>query len=192
MSYSQTLTLTCDPKAATKYAQVLLGCFRRGEAEDGPTYVRAVVAILTGYPEPIVRDVCDPRRGLPVKNQFLPTLYEVKSACEAGMRPLIAAEARRRREAEALADRPAPISELAAARRRDVVANMRQRMAADMAATETGPSLHEMDLRHVRGEMREVVAKALDKHITGLTARFRSTPCAPLSIADRGRDEATA
>lgn len=126
---NSTVMETCPAPAASRYAGILLGCFRRGEAEDGPVYVRAVVALLTSYPEAIVKAVCDPRGGLPSHSQFLPTIYEIRVACEKRLRPLLDAEARRRRDETNEADRPAPVSEEGAARRKAFIADWRRRTA---------------------------------------------------------------
>jgi len=67
---------------AAKYAKLLLGCYRVGEANDPEVYTAAVIAVLSDYPEHVVRDVVDPRKGLPSKVQWLPTPKEVKDACE--------------------------------------------------------------------------------------------------------------
>lgn len=85
----------------------MLGCYRKGEAEDAEIYVRALAAVLTGYPEAVVNRVADPRTGIAGRSQFLPTIAEARHACEAEMKPIRAAEERRAREADRLA-LPAP------------------------------------------------------------------------------------
>lgn len=79
-----------------KQAKLLLGCYRTGEANDPAVYSGAVIAALSDYPLDVVREVVDPRRGLPSKSKWLPTVFEIKEACEAVMAP-------RRREADRLA-----------------------------------------------------------------------------------------
>lgn len=44
--------------------------------------MKALGDLLCEYPEPVVRSVCDPVSGLPVKTQFLPTLATLKEALE--------------------------------------------------------------------------------------------------------------
>lgn len=41
----------------------------------------AIVAVLSEYPPAIMETVCDPRSGLPSRVNWLPTVAEVKSAC---------------------------------------------------------------------------------------------------------------
>lgn len=86
---------------AAQAAKVLLGCYRNGDANDPDIYVRAVAAVLGEYPSEVIKDVCDPRFGLPAKSKWLPTVSEVKQACEDAMVPID----RRQREQEAIEQR---------------------------------------------------------------------------------------
>jgi hypothetical protein len=67
---------------ATERAQLLLGCYRSGEANDPDTYVAAISATLARYSEQIITDVTHPVSGLPAKKSWLPTVKEVFDACE--------------------------------------------------------------------------------------------------------------
>lgn len=83
----QRLTSTLNDSRAklamtTKYAKLLIGCYRTGEANDPEVYTAAVIAILSDYPEDVMRSVVDPRVGLPSRTQWLPIPAEVKQACE--------------------------------------------------------------------------------------------------------------
>lgn len=91
---------TCSTEMAAQRARVLLGCYRKGEAEDPETYAAGVGAILSRYPTGVAYRVTDPRTGVPGKIKFLPTIAEVKEACEAEMAPLRREEDRERRRAE--------------------------------------------------------------------------------------------
>jgi hypothetical protein len=42
----------------------------------------AVAATLAEYPKEVVQHVTDPRSGLPAKLKFLPSVAEVREACE--------------------------------------------------------------------------------------------------------------
>lgn len=75
-------------KEAAVAAKTLLGCYRNGDASDPDIYVRAVTSVLAEYPSEVIRDVCDPRFGLPAKSKWLPTVSEVKEACEDAMAPV--------------------------------------------------------------------------------------------------------
>lgn len=61
----------------------MFGCYRRNEANDPETYVVAVTALLASYEDDVILAVTDPVRGLPVQSQFVPTIKEIRDACEA-------------------------------------------------------------------------------------------------------------
>jgi hypothetical protein len=100
---------TPDPTRITEYAtqraRLLLGCYRKGDANDPDTYVAAITATLARYPEDVIRDVTHPATGLPTQKDFLPTVREVYLACEAIVQPRRAAEARRKQIENQLAER---------------------------------------------------------------------------------------
>lgn len=60
----------------------------------------ALTAILSSYPAGVVAKVCDPRTGIAGEVQFLPTIAEVRHACELEMKPMRDEEERQRRRAE--------------------------------------------------------------------------------------------
>src|SRR6185436_2841024 len=68
---------------ATAKARLMLGCYRKGEANDPQTYATAVAAMLAQYPEEVIEAVTSPLSGLPSRTDFMPTLKELKEACEA-------------------------------------------------------------------------------------------------------------
>jgi hypothetical protein len=68
---------------ALEQAQTLLGCFRHGKADNPVVYGSAIARVLSMYPPEIVRFVCDPCTGLPGKLDWMPSVAEVKAACEA-------------------------------------------------------------------------------------------------------------
>lgn len=81
--------------------------------------MKAVIALLSAYPDDVIRKVVDPVNGLPSKVEYLPRLAEVKAACEAEMLPVyrqrerdrIDAERKARRLAIAAPDAPKPTRE---------------------------------------------------------------------------------
>ena len=83
----------------------MLGCFRKGEANDPETYVAALTAVLSEYPEDIIIAVTHPAKGLPIAKDFLPSVHEVHEACEEHMRPIREVEARSARIRKQLAER---------------------------------------------------------------------------------------
>lgn len=71
--------------------RILSACYRKGEAEDPEIYAAACGAVLSDYPLQVVLRVTDPRTGLPSVSQWLPTVKEIRDACEV----IVQAEARR-------------------------------------------------------------------------------------------------
>jgi hypothetical protein len=67
--------------------KLLLGCYREGQVRDSAVYASAVATVLSRYPEAVVMKVTDPADGLPSRCEWLPTVAEVKAACERLMEP---------------------------------------------------------------------------------------------------------
>jgi hypothetical protein len=63
----------------------LFGFFPRSDANDPETFIAGATAMLARYPEAVVTAVCDPIRGLPGTNKFLPAIAEIREACEREM-----------------------------------------------------------------------------------------------------------
>ena len=84
---------------AAKRAELLLGCYRTGDANDPKTYVAAITAVLARYPEQIMTDVTNPKNpaALPNQKTWLPSVKEVFDACEAVLEPIRQHEARLKR-----------------------------------------------------------------------------------------------
>jgi hypothetical protein len=155
----------------------LVGSFRATEVEDAEVLTRGLTALLGSYPEFVVRAVCDPRSGLPATSKFFPTLYEVRSACEAKLRPILEDERRRRIQAENAADRPAEVSQDEAAKRKAFIANWRARQALrDAVAAGQDTPLADLDARKLHGKHKELVTKAIENRLERLKAECASSP----------------
>lgn len=87
----------CSPLIVANRVRVLLGSYRKGDADDPEIYTTAVAKVLSGYPEAVVILVTDPETGLPGRSQWLPTVFEVRHACELAMKPFYE-EARRKNQ----------------------------------------------------------------------------------------------
>jgi hypothetical protein len=74
-----TLHESCSRSAATQSANFLIGCYRKSDVGDPEIFTRALVALLMAYPEAVVVDVV---KNLPASSKWLPSLAEVKEACE--------------------------------------------------------------------------------------------------------------
>lgn len=65
-----------------RLARLLVGCYRTGDANDPEVYIGAVIAVLSRYPVEIVKAVVDPCSGIPSQIKWLPSIQEIKAACE--------------------------------------------------------------------------------------------------------------
>jgi len=63
-------------------ATILIGCFKKSDANDPEIYFSAVVAVLTKYNPDVVGAVTEPTTGLPAKLKWLPSIAEIVEACE--------------------------------------------------------------------------------------------------------------
>lgn len=71
--------------AAKECARCLLGSYRVGDAHDPEVYIAQVVRVLEQYPVEVMREVS---AKLPEESKWLPTIAEVKSACERCWAPM--------------------------------------------------------------------------------------------------------
>jgi hypothetical protein len=90
---------------ALQRGKIMLDCWRTGSANSTDTYLTAVAAILARYPDQVIYDVTSPTDGLPVQLTWMPSLKEVKDACDKQMEPIIRQERQAKLIAETLADR---------------------------------------------------------------------------------------
>lgn len=70
---------------ATSRAEVLFGCYRRGDANDPDRYVAAISAVLTLYDFELMREATDPRTGIQTTEKFaafMPNAGELKIYCD--------------------------------------------------------------------------------------------------------------
>jgi hypothetical protein len=105
----------------------MFGCYRKGDANDPETYAAAISAVFTRYAPEVVREVADPRTGLPSTFKFLPTVAEVREACD-----LVAGRIQRR------ADHIAQVNRQIAERKAD----------EERRANEVRPSLDDLKEKH--------------------------------------------
>jgi len=92
---------------AAERARLLLGCYRTGDANDPETYVAAITAVLSRYPEQVITDVTNPLNAgaLPNKKTWQPSVKEVFDACEAAVEGTDQHEARLERIKEQMESR---------------------------------------------------------------------------------------
>lgn len=94
----------------------MLDCYRTGGANNPETFVTAIAATLARYPDEVIFTVTDPRSGIPSRVSWMPSIKEVRDACEDVLEPILEREKQakriseqmelRRREDEAKTRRP--------------------------------------------------------------------------------------
>jgi hypothetical protein len=95
--------LAPDPAYCLRRTEIMLSCYRKDETHNPEVYSSAVSAVLAdGYSREIVDYVTDPRTGLPSRNKFLPSVAEVREACEMLTEPRRQHEDKLKRRAEQL------------------------------------------------------------------------------------------
>lgn len=92
----------------------------------------AITAVLARYPEQVVTEVTHPATGLPAKKSWLPTVKEVRDACDEINLPILENEARQNGIAEQLAARQ---SEDAERERRPTVAELKAKYGENWGMT---------------------------------------------------------
>jgi len=83
----------------------MFGCYRKGDANDPDVYVAALTLVLSAYPEHVIRAMTNPDSGLPSKHTFLPSVAEVKQACDTYIKPELDHKERQIRINEQLKER---------------------------------------------------------------------------------------
>jgi hypothetical protein len=86
-------------------ADRLLRSFPDAGSRDVEVFATAVVTILMHYPLDVVEEVCDPYYGLPSKQNWVPTLFEIRKACDAVAIPRQRAAARQAQLEQQLRER---------------------------------------------------------------------------------------
>lgn len=80
----------------------MFGCYRKDEVSNPEFYLTAAVGVLTRYSEQTILKITDPVRGLPATSKFLPSIAEIKTACEIEQTHFEATAASDKRRAEQL------------------------------------------------------------------------------------------
>lgn len=76
---------SCPLPVAGRRTRLLIGCYRKVEADDPEVYASAIAMVLSDYPEQVVMRVTDPRTGIPGRIKYPPQLFEIREACEREM-----------------------------------------------------------------------------------------------------------
>lgn len=82
-------------------------CFRKDDAHDPAVYAAAAIAVFSEYDLGVVDYITDPRTGLPSRLNWLPTIKEIRDACDAKAQVDRASDMRDMRTRQQLAERDA-------------------------------------------------------------------------------------
>lgn len=160
----------CSPSEASRAAEILFGCYRTGGAAEPEIFVAGVAAVLSDYPAEVVQAVVDPRNGLPSRTQWLPTIAEVKTACEAAMAPIRRAAQRERIAAESARLLAAP------EKPRPTIEELRERFGADWGIERPEKAGRAKTLAELEAEAAELKIEPSDALKEKVAERFASPP----------------
>ena len=154
----------------------MLSCYRASEATDPESFIAEATSVLARYPEDVARRIS---YGMPSESKWLPSIAEIREACDRAMAPRRAEERRQaeRAHTDVIVGRAAPAE--SAERRKQVAEEMVARFS-NLGADPNKPAL--LDPRGMPpGPARRDVEERLAKRLNDLKAEYTSKPCAPLS-----------
>lgn len=73
--------MLADPSYAARVVKMLLATYPTQKANDPDTYAEQLVIALTGKPQAVLRDLCNPVIGVVASCRFLPTMAEIAAWC---------------------------------------------------------------------------------------------------------------
>jgi hypothetical protein len=161
----------CPPSLATERTRVLLGSFRKSDGLDAQVYVPAIAAMLANYPSEIVMAATDPVRGIASRQNWLPTLFELRMLCDELMKPFQEAAAREAREQETRKLLAPPLNVATPEERERAVAYYLQRVRPELTTGDTLKPVVETD----------------DEALARVLKRAEAEPLPPLSDVAKGR-----
>lgn len=66
---------------AADRCELLMGQFRRDDADNPEVFTTALIALLAEYPPVVLDHICSPLDGLASSSRFVPSLFEIREAC---------------------------------------------------------------------------------------------------------------
>lgn len=72
----------CSQDFAEAAATIVLGAYRNTEVSSPKVYIKTTAAVMTCFTQEIVQEAFDPRTGLQTHQKWLPTVSEIREACE--------------------------------------------------------------------------------------------------------------
>ena len=160
------------PQVAAGLATRMLSCYRASEASDPDVFIAEAASVMCGYPEDVVQRVS---YGMPSKSKWLPSIAEIREACDAENASNVSARRREseRAHTERVVGRTAPPE--SAEHRKRVADEMRARFAnLGKEARDTKTLLDPRGLPE--GPARREVEANLAAHIKGLAERCKTDP----------------
>jgi len=79
---SEALTEKTTAEQAVQATRRITGVYRKSDLNDPEMYSAALIAVFSEYPPSIINRASHPVHGLPSRSKFLPTVSEVREACE--------------------------------------------------------------------------------------------------------------
>ncbi len=157
----------------------MLSCYRASEATDPESFIAEATAVLSRYPEDVARRVS---YGLPSESKWLPSIAEIREACDRASVPKIAEQRRQAERARtaAICGRGTPES---AERRKQVADEMRDRLAA--LGNDPNSPARFLDPRALSdGPAKNEALARLEEQQRKLAAEYASNPVA---LSDRAK-----
>ena len=163
-------------------AALLLGCYHKSNVAEPEIFAAGAAAILSKFPADIAATVTDPRTGLAGRLKFVPTLAEIREACEREQ-ARIAVEQRRETVLKESWDAELEMQEVRARaraesdRRKEVVRQWRESVAT--APSEGGLSKADLcDARKIdEPKWKAAVSAHWARRASENAERYRNNPC---------------
>ena len=149
----------------------MLSCYRASEATDPESFIAEATAVFSRYPEDVVRRVS---YGLPSENKWMPSIAEIREACDRAMAPRYAEERRRAERAKTAAVCGRGTPEESLERRKQVAAEMRERLAGLGADPERAAA--QLDPRALSGPAKLEALGKLSAKQRELVAEWNASP----------------
>lgn len=72
----------CSTEVAEGLALLILGAYRDATLTSPDVFISTASAVISGFTEEIAREAFNPRTGLQTRSKWLPTISEIREACE--------------------------------------------------------------------------------------------------------------
>src|SRR5579859_6088591 len=173
----------CSADEALGRAMLLLGCYRKADCADPEVFATAAVAVLSHYPADVVLQVTDPHSGIAARSKWVPTISELREACD-----IVNNVAKRREEADArvkaqFSERERMAALPPAERRREFIAREMAWINSEMAKANPDKPAPALDIRGMEEgpRKRDIAAKLA----AALDARARELAASPLRLSEQ-------